>query len=108
MEAEIERIGVLRNPVVSWEEAHVSRRRRGFGGSRFDRASLRSRRGRLLGDYDELYPDVPGESWEPYRALYPELFAGETWRLPCNSFLIRSAGTTILVDTGVGPPGLWD
>ncbi len=62
----------------------------------------------LLGDYEELYPDIPSESWEPYRTLYPALFAGGTWRLPCACFLVRSAGTTILVDTGVGPPGLWD
>ena len=30
------------------------------------------------------------------------------WRLPCLSYLVRSEGVTILVDTGVGPPGLWD
>jgi glyoxylase-like metal-dependent hydrolase (beta-lactamase superfamily II) len=62
----------------------------------------------LLADYAEVYPKVPAEAWEPYRALYPELFSGESWRLPCSSFLVRSAGVTILVDTGVGPPGLWD
>jgi len=62
----------------------------------------------LLADYGEVYPEVPEEAWEPYRVLYPELFAGESWRLPCNCFLVRSAGVTILVDTGVGPPGLWD
>ena len=62
----------------------------------------------ILGEYAELYPDVGPETWEPYRALYPELFAGESWRLPCKSFLVRSGGTTVLVDTGVGPPGLWD
>ena len=61
----------------------------------------------LLGEYGELYPDVEPEAWEPYRALYPELFAGESWRLPCASFLLRFDGTNVLVDTGVGPPGLW-
>jgi glyoxylase-like metal-dependent hydrolase (beta-lactamase superfamily II) len=61
----------------------------------------------ILGEYAELYPDVPAEAWEPYRDLHPELFAGEEWRVQTTSFLIRSAGTTILVDTGVGPPGLW-
>jgi glyoxylase-like metal-dependent hydrolase (beta-lactamase superfamily II) len=60
-----------------------------------------------LGELDQLYPDVPAELWEPYRVLYPELFAGAQWRLPCACFLIRSRDTTILVDTGVGPPGLW-
>ncbi len=61
-----------------------------------------------LTDYGEAYPDVPAEEWEPYRALYPDLFAGDSWRVPCGCFLVRSGGTTILVDTGVGPPGLWD
>lgn len=62
----------------------------------------------LLGEYSELYPEVPAEAWEPYRALYPDLFYRDAWRLPCNCFLVRTAGITILVDTGVGPPGLWD
>lgn len=62
----------------------------------------------LLAEYREVYPDVPADAWEPYRALYPDLFAGESWRLPCTSFLVRSGGVTVLVDTGVGPPGLWD
>jgi len=62
----------------------------------------------LLGEYSELYPEVPVEAWEPYRALYPDLFSGYAWRLPCNCFLVRTEEITILVDTGVGPPGLWD
>jgi glyoxylase-like metal-dependent hydrolase (beta-lactamase superfamily II) len=62
----------------------------------------------LLAEYEEAYPDVPAEAWEPYRALYPDLFAAASWRLPCRSFLVRSGGVTVLVDTGVGPPGLWD
>jgi glyoxylase-like metal-dependent hydrolase (beta-lactamase superfamily II) len=62
----------------------------------------------LLAEYGEAYPDVAPEAWEPYRALYPELFDGASWRLPCTSYLLRTADTTVLVDTGVGPPGLWD
>lgn len=62
----------------------------------------------LLAEYGDVYPDVPAEAWDPYRELYPELFAGDDWRLPCKCYLVRSAGTTVLVDTGVGPPGLWD
>jgi glyoxylase-like metal-dependent hydrolase (beta-lactamase superfamily II) len=62
----------------------------------------------LLAGYAEAYPDVPAEAWEPYRELYPELFADDQWRLPCQSHLIRSGGTTVLVDTRVGPPGLWE
>lgn len=60
-----------------------------------------------LGELDQLYPDVPTELWEPYRGLYPELFEGSQWLLPFACFLVRSRETTVLVDTGVGPPGLW-
>ena len=59
----------------------------------------------LLGELGELYPGY--EDWEPYRVLYPELFAGSQWRISCTSYLIRAGGTTVLVDTGVGPAGLW-
>jgi glyoxylase-like metal-dependent hydrolase (beta-lactamase superfamily II) len=59
-------------------------------------------------DYSEAYPDVPQAAWEPDAALYPQLFEGTTWRLPVTCYVVRSNGTTVLVDTGVGPPGLWD
>jgi glyoxylase-like metal-dependent hydrolase (beta-lactamase superfamily II) len=62
----------------------------------------------LLAELGDTYPDVPEVAWEPYRALYPDLFVGTKWRLPCDSFLIRSGEVAVLVDTGVGPPGLWD
>jgi hypothetical protein len=42
----------------------------------------------LLGELDELYPGFDG--WEPYRALYPDLFAGSQWRITCTSYLLRS------------------
>jgi glyoxylase-like metal-dependent hydrolase (beta-lactamase superfamily II) len=64
-----------------------------------------------VGDLCELahaYPDVPADAWEPYRPLYPELFSGTRWRLPVAVHLVRSGGATVLVDTGVGPAGLWD
>jgi hypothetical protein len=60
-----------------------------------------------LGELGELYPDVPAKAWEPYRELYPELFADSRWRLPCAGYLIGVDGMTVLVDTAVGPPGLW-
>jgi glyoxylase-like metal-dependent hydrolase (beta-lactamase superfamily II) len=60
-----------------------------------------------LGELAELYPDVPESAWEPYRALYPELFAEARWRLPSTCYLIRASGVAVLVDTGIGPPGLW-
>jgi glyoxylase-like metal-dependent hydrolase (beta-lactamase superfamily II) len=59
-----------------------------------------------LGELAELFPDT--SDWTPYRDLYPEIFAGSRWRIPCTSYLLRSAGDTVLVDTGVGPAGLWD
>jgi hypothetical protein len=54
-----------------------------------------------LGELDELYPETPAAEWEPYRELYPELFADTRWRVPGASYFVRSSGTTILVDTGV-------
>jgi glyoxylase-like metal-dependent hydrolase (beta-lactamase superfamily II) len=60
-----------------------------------------------LGELAALYPEAPAEAWEPYRELYPELFAGSRWRLPCTCYLIRAGRMTLLCDTGVGPPGLW-
>jgi glyoxylase-like metal-dependent hydrolase (beta-lactamase superfamily II) len=62
----------------------------------------------VLCEYVEAYPGVSQEDWEPYREHYPELFAGTAWRLPCLSYLIRSDEATIIVDSGVGPAGLWD
>jgi hypothetical protein len=56
-----------------------------------------------LGELAELYPDVPESAWEPYRALYPELFADSRWRLPSTCYLIRAGGVAVLVDTGTGP-----
>jgi glyoxylase-like metal-dependent hydrolase (beta-lactamase superfamily II) len=61
-----------------------------------------------LAELSEAYPGVPAESWAPYRELYPDLFAGTRWRLPVVVYLIRSDNTTVLVDTGVGPAGLWE
>jgi glyoxylase-like metal-dependent hydrolase (beta-lactamase superfamily II) len=58
-----------------------------------------------LGELAELFPD--SSDWAPYRELYPELFAGSRWRIPCTSYLLRSGDETVLVDTGVGPAGLW-
>lgn len=62
----------------------------------------------ILADYDEVYPEVEAGEWERYRELYPYLFEGVGWRLPCATYLVRTGDATILVDTGVGPPGLWD
>ena len=61
----------------------------------------------ILGELGDLYPEVPAEEWQPFRELYPELFAGDGWRLRCASYLLRGEVGTVLVDTGVGPPCLW-
>jgi glyoxylase-like metal-dependent hydrolase (beta-lactamase superfamily II) len=61
----------------------------------------------VLGPLDELYPDTTPADWKPYRERYPELFAGDSWRLPIVCFLVREGGRTVLVDTGAGPVGLW-
>jgi glyoxylase-like metal-dependent hydrolase (beta-lactamase superfamily II) len=58
-----------------------------------------------LAELEQAYPDVAAVDWAPYRELYPELFAGSRWRLPVAVYLIRGAGSTLLVDAGVGPPG---
>ncbi|HJU47772.1 MAG TPA: MBL fold metallo-hydrolase [Gaiellaceae bacterium] len=60
-----------------------------------------------LGELAELFPGVPAEDWDPYRELHPGLFAGSRWRAPCTCYLLRSPGHIVLVDTGVGPAGLW-
>jgi len=59
----------------------------------------------LLGELAELFPET--SDWAAERERHPELFAGSQWRIPCTSYLIRSGGTTVLVDTGAGPAGLW-
>ena len=56
-----------------------------------------------LGELAELFPEVPAEAWEPYRAIYPELFAGTQWQLPLSSYLLHAGGVTLLADTAIGP-----
>lgn len=54
--------------------------------------------------YSGAYPATPRETWEPFRAQYPECFAGEDGvftRIGC--FLVRAGDRTMLVDTGIGP-----
>lgn len=61
-----------------------------------------------IGELSDAYPGVPADDWQPYRELYPELFAGHRWRLPCMCYLILAGTRTIIVDTGAGPPGFWE
>src|SRR5919108_3729434 len=62
----------------------------------------------ILGELEELFPETSAAEWEPYRLLYPDLFAGSQWRLPVACFVVRAHGRTILVDAGVGPPASWE
>jgi glyoxylase-like metal-dependent hydrolase (beta-lactamase superfamily II) len=62
----------------------------------------------VIGTLAELFPETPAAGWERDRERYPELFSGGGWRLPCTCYLVRAAGRAILVDAGVGPPGLWE
>jgi glyoxylase-like metal-dependent hydrolase (beta-lactamase superfamily II) len=53
---------------------------------------------------DRLYPDVPIDAWAPFHERYPGAFSSPTtWHNHFGSYLLRSAGRNIIVDTGVGP-----
>jgi glyoxylase-like metal-dependent hydrolase (beta-lactamase superfamily II) len=60
------------------------------------------------GTLAEFYAGASDDDWDRARRQYPDLVAGELWRLPVICYVLRSGGRTLLVDTGVGPPGLWD
>ena len=56
--------------------------------------------GELFFDRDGLFPAVPSASWEPYM---DELTADGRVMLNIGSFVLRSEGRTVLIDTGLGP-----
>jgi glyoxylase-like metal-dependent hydrolase (beta-lactamase superfamily II) len=48
---------------------------------------------------------VDGEgSFATMAEAFPALHSSEPWWLPVNVVLVRTGGTTVLVDTGLGPP----
>lgn len=55
------------------------------------------------------FPGVALEQWEPYRERYPDTFVGDNWLVRFCGILVRTAGRTILVDTGLGarPDPYW-
>ena len=60
----------------------------------------------LVVDYpmtlDQLFPNVSAEAWEPHRREHPSLFGpGNAWRYHVGSYVVRSGGRTVLVDTGI-------
>jgi glyoxylase-like metal-dependent hydrolase (beta-lactamase superfamily II) len=57
--------------------------------------------------YGGAYPSIPPEQWAPYRQVYPSCWTDEGgWCTNGQAFVIRTAGQTVLVDTGVGPGGM--
>jgi glyoxylase-like metal-dependent hydrolase (beta-lactamase superfamily II) len=53
---------------------------------------------------DQIFPGVAHDQWEPYILRYPWAFAdGDTLWGRVGSYVLRSPGGTVLVDTGVGP-----
>jgi glyoxylase-like metal-dependent hydrolase (beta-lactamase superfamily II) len=57
--------------------------------------------GYLEFDSCNFFPAVSAEQWQPYEA---HLAPGSKVRFNLASFILRSGGRTILVDTGLGPP----
>ena len=56
---------------------------------------------------DQIFPGVAQDQWEPYVHRYPWAFADrETLRGRVGSYVLRSPGATVLVDTGVGPQAM--
>ena len=55
------------------------------------------------GPATQSFPGATDAVWAETRERYPDVFDGDSWSLHVHCFAIRSAGHTILVDTGVGP-----
>ncbi len=55
------------------------------------------------GPAEDSFPGGSPETWAEARERYPATFSGASWQLHVHAFLVRSAGMTVLVDTGVGP-----
>ncbi|WNZ06373.1 MBL fold metallo-hydrolase [Streptomyces sp. 11x1] len=58
-----------------------------------------------FGTTDVLFPSVPGELWRRHESwLAPNFLNAETgeWQSSVQTWVLRSAGRTVLVDTGLG------
>jgi len=56
---------------------------------------------------DQIFPGVMEDQWEPYVHRYPWAFADSKTLLGrVGSYVLRSPGGTVLVDTGVGPQAM--
>ena len=57
----------------------------------------------------QLFPGVRADQWGPYLERYPWAFAdAETLYGRVGSYLLRSPGHVVLVDTGIGPGAMYD
>ena len=61
--------------------------------------------GRLVFDQRITFPETPLEHWEQYYDIFPEYFAKPYFLLNLGVFVMRSAGKTLVADTGFGPHG---
>jgi glyoxylase-like metal-dependent hydrolase (beta-lactamase superfamily II) len=50
-----------------------------------------------------MFPNVPMAEFDVYRDLYPDCFGKIGFAADCGAYAVRSAGKTIVVDTGIGP-----
>ena len=56
---------------------------------------------------ERAFPLVQAAAWAPWRRRHPEAFSGtDRWRLRDWCFVVRAGDRTVLVDTGVGGPGV--
>ena len=65
----------------------------------------------VTGDFpaplERAFPAVPAAAWAPWRRRHPEAFSGtDHWRLRDWCFVVRARERVVLVDTGVGGPGV--
>ena len=61
--------------------------------------------GRVVFDQRITFPDTPLEHWEQYYDIFPEYFAKPYFLLNLGVFVMRSAGKSLVADTGFGPHG---
>lgn len=50
-----------------------------------------------------FFPDRSGEEFAPYKEMYPASSSGDIFKTQASTFALRSSGTTVLCDTGIGP-----
>jgi len=65
----------------------------------------------VTGDFpaplERAFPQVEAAAWAPWRRRHPGAFSGaDRWRLRDWCFVVRARDRVVLVDTGVGGPGV--